>query len=502
MRSLHTRSEGVGRRPTSQSAFSKRTGFATKRPSKRRRGTRGVCSSLALGGLAVIVVLALTGADARATSEGGAAAACSNQAATVVGKPTTLRFVLHGVSCSEAHRLIRRYFRAVTPQSCATRGTICLFEFPGGWSCSFIFAGEGPGTAGCFQARTRHSFKVFALARSIPAPRQHFFTTAGTLHGVTAIAAGDAWAVGSSGNHKSLILHWNGHAWRQVPSPSPGATNYLNAVAATSASDAWAVGNSGLGPLILHWDGIAWSQVPSPSPGANDSLNAVAATSASDAWAVGSTGPKTLILHWDGTSWTQVPSPLGGSLDAVGAASGRNAWAVGITTRGHALTVRWNGTAWRQVPSPSPSAGSGLADVLAGVAVMSTSNAWAVGSSGCGCGPGKSLIERWNGHSWKRISSPTLGHGTELSGVVGVSGHGAWAVGASGEGDSPTTTVILHWHGSVWRRVPSPSPGASAYLSSVTAVSARGAWAVGGTSNRSRTKFSTLILRWNGTAWQ
>jgi len=42
----------------------------------------------------------------------------------------------------------------------------------------------------------------------------------------------------------------------------------LDAVAATSATDAWAVGNyssaSASGTLILHWDGTAWTQVPSP----------------------------------------------------------------------------------------------------------------------------------------------------------------------------------------------------------------------------------------------
>jgi hypothetical protein len=44
--------------------------------------------------------------------------------------------------------------------------------------------------------------------------------------------------------------------------------NQLNAVAATSATDAWAVGNyssgSASGTLILHWNGSAWTQVPSP----------------------------------------------------------------------------------------------------------------------------------------------------------------------------------------------------------------------------------------------
>jgi hypothetical protein len=34
----------------------------------------------------------------------------------------------------------------------------------------------------------------------------------------------DVWAVGSrigTGGDKTLIVHWNGSAWKRVPSPSP-----------------------------------------------------------------------------------------------------------------------------------------------------------------------------------------------------------------------------------------------------------------------------------------
>jgi hypothetical protein len=40
-------------------------------------------------------------------------------------------------------------------------------------------------------------------------------------------------------------LHWDGRAWKQVPSPSPGGTlagSQLFGVAATSAAGTWAVG--------------------------------------------------------------------------------------------------------------------------------------------------------------------------------------------------------------------------------------------------------------------
>jgi hypothetical protein len=171
----------------------------------------------------------------------------------------------------------------------------------------------------------------------------------------------------------------------------------LSAVAATSARDAWAVGSftasSGPKTLIEHWNGTKWVQVPSPNPTVPVSeigLNGVAATSASNAWAVGTytTGgvEKTLIEHWNGRAWALVGSPnpaRGNSLLAVAATSAGNAWAVGLLTTStseQTLIERWNGTAWKVAPSPDPSPSS----ELAGVAAASASNVWAVGSFSAG----------------------------------------------------------------------------------------------------------------------
>lgn len=41
-----------------------------------------------------------------------------------------------------------------------------------------------------------------------------------------------------------IIVHWNGHGWKQVPSHSPGTTSQLFGVAAASANNAWAVGQT------------------------------------------------------------------------------------------------------------------------------------------------------------------------------------------------------------------------------------------------------------------
>jgi hypothetical protein len=225
------------------------------------------------------------------------------------------------------------------------------------------------------------------------------------LRGVSAISPDDAWAVGTSfvGTVGStLVGHWDGSSWTQVPSPSPGPNfNMLSAVSARSSTDVWAVGNYNPSSasrgqretLILHWDGSRWSQVPSPSPGPRKSfLSGVTATSRNDAWAVGNFHPAirsasadTLALHWDGTTWSQVPSPSPGGtrwdgLAAVAATSSRHAWAVGAfrgSTKGRqTLNERWNGTQWTQVFSPNPGP---TRNHLAGVTATSPTDVWAVG---------------------------------------------------------------------------------------------------------------------------
>ena len=94
------------------------------------------------------------------------------------------------------------------------------------------------------------------------------FTTAGLLSGVAATSPSNAWAVGSNGSDKTLILHWNGTTWKQVPSPSRGAGASLG-VAATSATTPgrWAAppATEPGETLILHWNGAEWKQVPSRS---------------------------------------------------------------------------------------------------------------------------------------------------------------------------------------------------------------------------------------------
>src|SRR5262249_58077463 len=107
-------------------------------------------------------------------------------------------------------------------------------------------------------------------------------THGGFLEAVAAVSPSSAWAVGGYSNgseQKTLIEHFNGRSWKQVPSPSPGGTHdsYLFGVTALSSSNAWAVGGYVLGTteqtLIEHWNGRAWKRVASPNPGGSTQIN-------------------------------------------------------------------------------------------------------------------------------------------------------------------------------------------------------------------------------------
>jgi hypothetical protein len=331
-----------------------------------------------------------------------------------------------------------------------------------------VIAGVAPAAAGAARGRPAASLAI-----------------SGDLQGVAAASASDVWAVGSAGTG-ALIVHWNGRAWKRVPSPSP-AGSALTGVAVTSARNAWAVG----GKLILHWNGTAWKRVPSPGGG----LTGVAAVSAADAWAVGGK----LILHWNGKAWKRVrfPAPGAGTLlNAVAATSGSNAWAVGEVARSDfrsaSVILHWNGKTWRHVPSPRPPFGK-FGNALMGVAATSAANAWAVGcTDGCPVG-GSPVIERWRGTSWKQVAAPTKPFALyRLTGVATTSATSAWAVGGSGPVTAEGAETV-RWNGRNWTLRHARS---GAVLIGVTAISAKDAWAVGGTA-RGR----TLILRWNGTTW-
>lgn len=340
---------------------------------------------------------------------------------------------------------------------------------------------------------------------------------ANQLNAVSVLSPCSVWVAGSSastgqGSH-TLIEHWNGRAWTVVPSPHPGASSELNGIRAFSATSIWAVGETESGKstgrqsstLILHYNGHAWTRVASPSPGKRDNeLMAVRWVSATEAWAVGDaqTGSrrKSLILRWKNRRWRQVASPspaFDTQVRAVAVNSARDAWAVGAISNGvsgpilgpgavpHAgdiqqgFILHWNGTAWRPVTEPRVSADVGLF----GVGATGSANVWAVGLTVGKSGVTQTLTLRWRGRRWTHVASPANQpqHASLLDGVAAISAGNAWAAGTDSEITGGQQALVLHWTGSRWLPVATAggAPGDSVQLLGVAAGSASNVWAVG-----------------------
>ena len=324
------------------------------------------------------------------------------------------------------------------------------------------------------------------------------FAVNGALSAVAVLSAQDSWAVGWTASDHALILRSAGRSWRRVALSGISRRGSLYGVAAISVRDGWAVGSTGTPDrpraLIEHWDGVSWKRVSTRSP-VDGSLYGVTAVSARDVWAVGQVGNRALIMHWNGTFWVRssVPGLVQSSLIGVAAVSASKVWAVGYVGKnissGKALIERWNGNRWQRMPVHLPAGVS----ALAAVSTVSGRDAWAVGVED----NKRTLTLNWNGTSWRLLPSP-CSRECELSGVAAISTTSAWAVGSSDQ-----RTLVLRWNGQNWRRVISPSPEGGGYLSGVAVLSPRNAWAVGRTSIGAISDSPiTVIERWNGAAWR
>jgi hypothetical protein len=106
------------------------------------------------------------------------------------------------------------------------------------------------------------------------------------------------------GYYIPYIFHWNGEKVCQATLESifpagdmrAGTQSKIWAIAGVASDDLW-IGGRG---FILHWDGVAWRSVPSPT---KYDVKQFVVFSSTDILATDG-----LLLHWDGTSWTR-PTP-------------------------------------------------------------------------------------------------------------------------------------------------------------------------------------------------
>jgi hypothetical protein len=155
------------------------------------------------------------------------------------------------------------------------------------------------------------------------------------------------------------------------------------------------------------------------------------------------------------------------------------------------LIEHWNGKTWKVISSPSPGI---ITSWLNGVAAVSATNTWAVGFINSISGA-QTLIEHWNGKTWKVVSSPNPGtYSNELNGVAALSATNIWAVGFDfNTNRTPLQTLVEHWNGKTWQIVPSPNVGTGDNsLNGMAMGSSTHLWVVGNYQKSSGTNNQTL----------
>lgn len=319
----------------------------------------------------------------------------------------------------------------------------------------------------------------------------------GDILGLSALTAHNVWGVGYSMTRSGklpLIEHWNGHRWALVPSP-PLPKTQLESVHAISTDNVWASGGyehpvGHFASVIEHWNGRRWSVSVSPHSvqGALSDLPGLSGVAGGPVWGVGvktTTHERTLIERWTGSRWITVPSPNANVADAtlvaVAGSSPRDVWVLGHynppDNTWKPFVDHWNGTAWRMVDMRVPSWAGGLA----GLAVISPSDAWAVGDIG-GQQP---QIEHWNGRVWRAVHTPRA-KDVSLQAVTGSSASDVWAAGWNP--DYRRQGTYFHWNGVRWSIV---SSSTTLIPNAIAARSSSDVWAVG----------QDGIAHWAGSLW-
>jgi hypothetical protein len=192
----------------------------------------------------------------------------------------------------------------------------------------------------------------------------------------------DIWAVGTQNidgdgfGGETLILHWDGKSWTEVPSLGEGR---LLSVVSLSPRDVWTVGYDTnirrheafySTTLVGHWNGQYWSRVSSPPPldescrncdSSNNGLFGIIATGPRELWALGwsfSTGiigTRPLILRWDSAHWSIAVPPSGYTANALN----------GVSLSGAGADLGFSGDGWYQPVLIDPPSDQGCKPVSA-----------------------------------------------------------------------------------------------------------------------------------------
>ncbi len=277
----------------------------------------------------------------------------------------------------------------------------------------------------------------------------------GELRSIFMLSASDGWVVGDKGT----ILHYTGGRWVQVKSP---VTTALGSVFMSSTTDGWAAGEA-----LLHYHNGTWTAVSAPGHGFIFSLYMLAP---SLGWAVGSGGT---ILQYTGGHWQAAADPRI-DLYSLSMIASNVGWAVGGSGGSSGNLLYYQNGIWSVVQTPDPQATlSAIALAVPGV----SEEGWAVGHNSVGTAG--LLLHDHNGQ-WTEVPSPTPGF---LLGIALISPSEGWAVGSQG--------TILHYLNGVWssytdaiseemtQTLPATDDLSQVELTSISMISPDEGWAAG-----------------------
>jgi hypothetical protein len=152
----------------------------------------------------------------------------------------------------------------------------------------------------------------------------------------------------------SLLAHFNGAEWSEMPVPDLWDHPQFTGLAGTSPSDVWAIGwafkcedCNNVTSMVLHYNGSAWSE--SLTSG-YDEYNGIWALAPNNVWIAGGNEEFPIIEHFDGTSWSreEVTDHWAERLNQVWGSSASDVYMVGSS-----FSLHYNGTSWTRIEGVS-----------------------------------------------------------------------------------------------------------------------------------------------------
>ena len=294
-----------------------------------------------------------------------------------------------------------------------------------------------------------------AAWETIPLPDTSAIGTLPLFNAITQLPNGDVLVGGSAHapypiDNQPFIARWSGAGWAEVTKitlrpqtvyPYGPRGGFVNDLFATASDDIWALGyaasmGSGGGvPMAAHFDGSAWTEFETPIvSNRTNEIIAVNGSSASDIWAVGvqrdiAGAYLPYTMHWSGEGWTYHAAPVGlmGSFDAIAVLSPTDAWALGAS-----MLVHWDGASWQSMPLPANASS-------AAIEALATDDIWVAHVT--------SGYFHWNGSVWSFVPSPftpPAGQFTQIRDFAAVGPCDIWATGSvlALDGSAPSTTIV------------------------------------------------------------